>query len=205
MSGIAATRRGSCLPLGLTYSSPTAVGDKIASMECEASGIPAALKGGLILETLGVKVEPGVEHIQNGSELLAIILNCRYREEGIKFFTPDEFSQQLAFMRHPAGKLIAPHVHNAVLREVQFTQEVLFIRKGKVRVDFFDATQRYLESRILGAGDVILLIQGGHGFEVLEELEMIEVKQGPYAGERDKTCFEGRLPSTLRMGPGIDR
>lgn len=156
-------------------------------------------------ETLGVKVEPGVEHIQSGSELLAIILSCRYREEGIRFFTPDEFSQQLAFMRHPAGKLIEPHVHNAVTREVQFTQEVLFVRKGKVRVDFYDAARRYLESRILGAGDVILLIQGGHGFEVLEELEMIEVKQGPYTGEGDKTRFEGRLPTTLRMGPGIDR
>ena len=91
------------------------------------------------METLGVKVEPGVEHIQNGSELLAIILSYRYREEGIRFFTPDEFSQQLAFMRHPAGKLIAPHVHNPVKREVQFTQETLFIRKGKLRVDFFDA------------------------------------------------------------------
>jgi len=157
------------------------------------------------LETLGAKVEPGVEHIQSGSELIAIILSCRYREEGIRFFTPDEFSQQLAFMQHPAGKLIAPHVHNAVSREVQFTQEALFIRKGKLRVDFYDAAQQYLESRILVAGDVILLIQGGHGFEVLEELEMIEVKQGPYAGERDKTCFEGRLPSKLRMGPGIDR
>jgi len=146
-----------------------------------------------------------VEHIQNGRELLAIILSYRYREEGIRFFTPDELSQQLAFMRHPAGKVIAPHVHNPVPREVQFTQEALFIRKGKLRVDFFDAAQRYLESRILGAGDVILLIQGGHGFEVLEELEMIEIKQGPYAGERDKTCFEGRLPSTLRMGSGIER
>ena len=158
-----------------------------------------------MLETSGVKTEPGVEHIQSGGELLAIILSCRYREEGIRFFTPDELSQQLAFMRHPAGKLIAPHVHNPVVREVQFTQEALFIRKGKLRVDFFDAEQRYLESRILGSGDVILLIQGGHGFEVLEELEMIEIKQGPYAGEGDKTRFEGRLPSTLRMGPGIER
>jgi hypothetical protein len=94
-------------------------------------------------------------------------------------------------MRHPAGKLIAPHVHNPVPREVQFTQEVLFIRQGKLLVDFYDAGQRYIESQILEAGDVILLIQGGHGFEVLEEIEMIEVKQGPFAGEHDKTNFIG--------------
>jgi mannose-6-phosphate isomerase-like protein (cupin superfamily) len=78
-----------------------------------------------------------------------------------------------------------------VTREVQFTQEVLFIRKGRLRVDFYDTRQHYLRSCVLGAGDVILLIKGGHGFEVLEDVEMIEVKQGPYVGEQDKTRFVG--------------
>jgi hypothetical protein len=82
-------------------------------------------------------------------------------------------------------------VHNPVPREVHFTQEVLFLKRGKLRVDFYDEHQNYLESRILGAGDVILLATGGHGFEVLEEIEMIEVKQGPYAGDQDKTRFTG--------------
>jgi hypothetical protein len=130
------------------------------------------------------------ERIECAGKLFAIILGAGYREPGINFFTPNELSQQLAFMRHPAGKLIAPHVHNPVPREVQFTQEVLFIRKGKLRVDFYDTERCYLESRILGAGDVILLIQGGHGFEVVEEVEMVEVKQGPYVGDHDKTRFD---------------
>jgi hypothetical protein len=64
-----------------------------------------------------------------------------------------------------------------------YTQEVLFIKRGKLRVDFYSDRQEYLDSRILESGDVILLITGGHGFEVLEEIEMIEVKQGPYVGE----------------------
>jgi hypothetical protein len=132
-----------------------------------------------------------IERISTGSDLLAMILRAGYREPGIHFFTPKELSQQLAFMRHPTGKLIKPHVHNPVAREVQFTQEVLLIRKGRLRVDFYDAERRYLESRILCAGDVILMIQGGHGFEVLDEVEMIEVKQGPYVGEHDKTRFHG--------------
>jgi hypothetical protein len=102
-------------------------------------------------------------------------------------------------MRHPAGKLIAPHVHNPVPREVLFTQEVLLIRKGKLRVDFYDTEQHYCESRILHAGDVILLIQGGHGFEVLEDVEMIEVKQGPYVGDHDKTRFVGIDRSQVKL------
>jgi hypothetical protein len=130
---------------------------------------------------------------------LAIIVRSEYHEPGIHFFTEDPLSQQLAFMRHPAGRLIQPHVHNPVPREVQFTQEALFIRKGRLRVDFYDADQRYLESRILGPGDVILLIQGGHGFEVLEEVEMIEVKQGPYVGEHDKTRFVGIDRSQVKL------
>jgi mannose-6-phosphate isomerase-like protein (cupin superfamily) len=130
-------------------------------------------------------------NIYASGQLIAIIVGHRFDQRGIHFFTEDALSQQLAFMRHPTGKRIEPHVHNPVPREVQFTQEVLFIRKGRLRVDFYDADQRYFESRILEPGDAILLIQGGHGFEVLDEVEMIEVKQGPYVGEQDKTRFVG--------------
>lgn len=122
--------------------------------------------------------------------LLGLIVRSTFSCEGIEFFTPDDYSQQLAFMCRPAGSSIAPHVHNPVERSVTATQEVLFIRSGKLRVDFFDDARTYLESRVLGPGDVVLLAAGGHGFEVLEDLEMIEVKQGPYSGDRDKVRFE---------------
>jgi mannose-6-phosphate isomerase-like protein (cupin superfamily) len=93
-------------------------------------------------------------------------------------------------MNHPKGKVIEPHVHNPVKREVHYTQEVLIIKKGKLRVDFYLENQEYLKSTILSEGDLILLMTGGHGFEILEDLEMIEVKQGPYAGDQDNTRFK---------------
>ena len=132
-----------------------------------------------------------IEKITNQEQLLAIIISHRFNESGIHFFTPNELSQQLAYMRHSTGKVIQPHVHNPVIRQVSYTQEVLFIKSGKLRVDFYNDQQKYLESRVLEAGDVILLVTGGHGFKVLEEIEMIEVKQGPYVGEQDKTRFVG--------------
>ncbi|MFH7245461.1 MAG: cupin domain-containing protein [Spirulina sp.] len=132
-----------------------------------------------------------VQQITHDNELLALILSHRFTEPGIHFFTPNELSQQLAYMKYDVGKTIPAHVHNPVHRDVFYTQEVLFIKKGKLRVDFYSKTQDYLESRVLEAGDVILLITGGHGFEVLEDLEMVEVKQGPYVGDQDKTRFEG--------------
>jgi mannose-6-phosphate isomerase-like protein (cupin superfamily) len=132
-----------------------------------------------------------IETIKTGDQILAVIISRDFHEPGIHFFTPNDLSQQLAFMRHPAGKVIDPHVHNPVSRNVHYTQEVLLLKRGKLRVDFYDDTQNYLESRILHGGDVILLATGGHGFEVLEEIEMIEVKQGPYAGDQDKTRFTG--------------
>ena len=140
-----------------------------------------------------------IEHVAHGDRVLAIIVRADFSCDGIEFFTPDDYSQQLAFMKHPPGKMIDPHVHNPVERSVLLTQEVLFIRRGKLRVDFFDDDQAYLESRVLGAGDVVLLASGGHGFEVIEELEMFEVKQGPYAGEADKTRFTC-TPDNLRFG-----
>ena len=128
--------------------------------------------------------------IKNNNKLIAIIISSRFSSKGIVFFTPSDFSQQLGYMSRPEGYVIPPHVHNPVAREVSFTKEVLFIKSGRVRVDFYDDNQKYLESRILSQGDVILLAFGGHGFQMLEPTEIIEVKQGPYAGEMDKTRFE---------------
>jgi mannose-6-phosphate isomerase-like protein (cupin superfamily) len=132
-------------------------------------------------------------------ELCAIILPAGYDEPGIQFFTAAELSQQLASMSYSPGKVIPAHTHNVVRREVFYTQETLFIRKGRVRVDFFSAQNEYKTSRILGPGDVILLISGGHGFEVLEDLNMVEVKQGPYAGDADKTRFTAVMPEKLNF------
>jgi len=131
-----------------------------------------------------------IDNVSHDDRILATILRSTYNEPGIKFFTPDEYSQQLAYMKRPQGYVIEPHVHNSVPRQVLFTKEVLFIKSGKVRVDFYDDQQSYLESRILQAGDVILLAFGGHGFEMLETSEIIEVKQGPFAGGKDKTRFK---------------
>lgn len=131
-----------------------------------------------------------VESINDNGRLLAIIVRTSFRSDGIEFFTPNDFSQQLGYMNRPKGYVITPHVHNPVPREVSYTKEVLFIRSGLVRADFYDDSQGYLESTILYPGDVILLAFGGHGFEMLEASEIIEVKQGPYAGDGDKTRFE---------------
>ena len=130
-----------------------------------------------------------IETVSINSSTAAIIVRASFHTEGIKFFTPNDFSQQLAYMSRPAGYLIQPHVHNLVPRQVELTKEVLFIKSGKVRVDFYTDSQEYVESVVLLKGDIILLAQGGHGFEILEEAEIIEVKQGPYAGEQDKTRF----------------
>jgi mannose-6-phosphate isomerase-like protein (cupin superfamily) len=131
-----------------------------------------------------------IETITHGLEPIALIIRAEFDEPGIHFFTPPSFSQQVAFMKHTKGKKIAPHVHNLVNRQVLYTQEVLLIRRGRLRINLYSSDRKFLEYRILEAGDVILLCGGGHSFEMLEETSMIEVKQGPYAGEKDKTRFE---------------
>lgn len=130
-----------------------------------------------------------LEQITKDGRILGIIIRANYHKEGISFFTPGEFSQQLGYMNRPKDYVIEPHVHNLVERKVDLTQEVLVVRSGKVRVDFYDDARNYLESRILQAGDIILLAHGGHGFKMLEPSEMVEVKQGPYCGDQDKTRF----------------
>jgi hypothetical protein len=138
-----------------------------------------------------------IRKVVSGDIELAIIIPSTFVGPEIEFFTPDTYSQQLGYMNRPKGYVIEPHIHNPVIRQVHFTKEVLFIKSGKVRVDFYDDNKKYLESVILNPGDIILLAFGGHGFEMLEPTEIIEVKQGPYAGELDKTRFKTNVPKKL--------
>jgi len=140
-----------------------------------------------------------IDRIVNGSEEIALIIRRSFCREGVEFFTPGTYSQQVGYMNRPAGYVIPPHVHNPVPRDVQYTNETLFVKSGRLRVDFYSEAQEYLESTILETGDVILLASGGHGFEMLEPTEIIEVKQGPYAGDQDKTCFDQVSRQELNM------
>lgn len=141
---------------------------------------------------------PALDHVRCGTVLLGIIVRSGFVRDGIEFFTPPAFSQQMAYMNRPAGYAIPPHVHLPVHRALEGTQEALFIRKGRVRIDFYDQAQAYVVSRILVTGDVVLLAGGGHGFEMLEPTEMIEVKQGPYDRDADKKRFEPVAPDRIR-------
>ena len=141
-----------------------------------------------------------VETIYHNGTTLSIIVRSSFSRDGIHFLTPDSFSQQLGYMKRPSGYAIAPHDHNPVPRTIEWTQEVLFIKSGRTRLDIYSPEREYLESRVLTPGDVVLLAHGGHGLVMLEESEIIEVKQGPYAGEADKTRFAPADESRIVYG-----
>ena len=122
-------------------------------------------------------------------ELLGLVVRSSHTVEKIGFLTPDTFGQQVAYMNRPKGEVIQSHIHEPISRTLIGTQEVLYIRKGRIRVDFYESDRTYVSSMILEAGDLMLLNTGGHGFEVLEDIDMIEIKQGPFAEGRDKTRF----------------
>lgn len=132
-----------------------------------------------------------IEKIFIGNNLAAILVRRDFKSSGIQFFTDTEFSQQLGYMSRPKGYVIEPHIHKDVSRQVIKTQEVLFIKSGKLLVEFYDNDKKFAKSRVLETGDIILLAECGHGFKMLEETEIFEVKQGPYAGEEDKIRFRG--------------
>jgi hypothetical protein len=139
-----------------------------------------------------------IEFIKTNKNLLAIILRSNFKFKGIKFFTQRNFSQQLGYMCHEKNHKINPHYHNFQSRIVKKTNEVLIIKKGLLRIDFF-SNKKYLHSKLLFKGDVILLVSGGHGFEMLKKTEMIEVKQGPYTKKSDKKLIKLTKPINYKI------
>jgi len=130
------------------------------------------------------------ETIRADNNILAIIISSSYHKKGIEFFTPDQSSLQLGYMNREAGYKVEPHTHSNVDQRINTYQEVLIIRSGKVKVSLYDRMNALVARRILSSGDCILLASGGHGVEILEEAEILEIKQGPFSGDGDKVLLQ---------------
>jgi len=132
-----------------------------------------------------------IEKIIFKKRLLALIVKGKYRNKrGITFFTPKESTQQFGYMKHKKKHVIKPHLHKKRVTKISYTTEVILILKGILRVDFYISKKKYLFSKILKEKDIIMLVHGGHGFKVLKEVEMLEIKQGPYSLIKDKIKFD---------------
>ena len=132
-----------------------------------------------------------VEKIFYKKKLLALIVRGTYRKrKGITFFTPNESTQQFGYMKHKKKYVIKPHLHKKRITKILYTTEVILLFKGILRVDFYNDVRNYLFSKILKQKDIIMLVHGGHGFKILKEVEMLEIKQGPYSLIKDKIKFE---------------
>jgi hypothetical protein len=120
---------------------------------------------------------------------LAYIIRSSLDPEQTRFFTPPEFNHQVGFVVYPAGGMIAPHTHRPIERHINGTSEVLVVRKGRCKVDLYTEDHVFAETRELSCGDILLLISGGHGFRMLEDTVLLEIKQGPYTGLEEKERF----------------
>lgn len=125
--------------------------------------------------------------IKDGEKIVAIIYGKEIKADGVKFLTPIDYTLQLGLIEHPAGKVVRDHIHRQDIKyKVDTTQEFLYIEKGKVKVKLFSDKWDLLEEVILTGGDFVLFVGGGHGLEIIEDCRIIEIKQGPYPG--DKCC-----------------
>lgn len=122
------------------------------------------------------------------NQIMALYISKDYSSNGINFLTDDSAYQQVAYMNHPKGHVIIPHYHNKIERIVDYTCETLVMRKGILEVVLYEDKKEIYRFNMM-SGDVLTLYSGGHGFNVLEDVEMIEIKQGPFMGLTDKTRF----------------
>lgn len=130
-----------------------------------------------------------VEIIADGETPLAYIVNAEWRPTATQFLTPDDFTQQMGMIVYRAGESITPHVHIPVERTIVGTTECIVVRQGRCEIDIYNAERTFIASRVLEEGAIILLLGGGHGFRMIEDTVLFEVKQGPYVGMRDKERF----------------
>jgi hypothetical protein len=131
-----------------------------------------------------------IEQVADGDGIVAYVIRSGATAATTSFITPDEASFQAGFVVYPAGGEVVPHVHLPVRREVTGTSELLFVRSGRCHVDVYGADRSLLVTRELGPGDAVLSLGGGHGFRMIEDTVLFELKQGPFIGGAEKVRFE---------------
>lgn len=140
-------------------------------------------------EAASLGTEPMVEDITWDGQSLAYVIRAALQPKQTTFLTPPEFKQQVGFVVYPAGGQIERHVHRPIERTLVGTSEVLILRKGRCLVDVYSDEKELVATRELRAGDVLLMVRGGHGFRMLEPTVFLEIKQGPYTGLDEKERF----------------
>jgi len=132
----------------------------------------------------------GIEWIWDGDRILSLVIRRSVMPENTTFITPDEFTQQAGFVVYPAGGKISSHTHKSIERHITGTPETLFVRKGKLIARFYNEVHEQRGETTIEAGDMLMLVNGGHGFTMLEDTILFEIKQGPYTGLDEKERFE---------------
>jgi len=139
-----------------------------------------------------------IEIIKHKSFIFGYIV--RYKKKaGVNFLTPSNLSHQVGFIKHKKNHEIIPHLHLVNKRKINYTSEVLIIQKGKIRVDLYSLKKNYLFSKILKKNDILILVRGAHGFKILNDCEMLEIKQGPFNKKIDKIRFEKKNNKKLKI------
>ena len=130
-----------------------------------------------------------IKTVVHNNKVIAIVGRDSYSPTESEFITDDNDLLQLGFISYPENHKIQPHKHISVERNTSGTNEFLILKKGKVKLNLYDEEKKHIESHILTKGDWVLLFGGSHGFDIIETCIMIEVKNGPYAGDKDKIRF----------------
>ena len=134
-----------------------------------------------------------IEKIVHKRELYALIIRAKkqFKKKGVNFITNERDFLQVGFLKHNKDHNIKAHSHKKRNLKITFMSECLLLKKGELRVTFFDNKGKSIKkNKILKKNDIILLIKGGHGFKINKSSEIIEIKQGPYIKANDKTLFE---------------
>jgi hypothetical protein len=129
------------------------------------------------------------ERIPAAGPVLALLASGSHDPGETTFATPPDLNLQVGFVVYSAGGEIARHDHRPLERSIVGTSEVIVVRSGRCEIDLYDNERQHVATRELGTGDVILVVGGGHGFRMLEDTVLLEVKQGPYTGLDEKERF----------------
>ena len=133
--------------------------------------------------------EKFIKRIFHRKKEIAFIVRAKHPIDCVEFFSPNEDFLQVGYHKKNSGDKLKAHYHQFKNHKINSLQEVLYVVKGKVRADFYTKKGVLIQSEVLTKGDILFQRDLGHGFELLEDAEIFEVKQGPFFGQEHKRFY----------------
>jgi len=133
-----------------------------------------------------------IQEIKDKKKIIAIIYYNTLKVDGVRFPTPRSYSLQIGIHNQKKDRFVPAHYHPHLKYNITKTLEFIYVVKGRIDIELFNRKWKKIKKVMLKKGDSVLFTDSGHSVKIYKHTRLIEVKQGPFSGNKNNKVFRDK-------------